>query len=178
MYWILLIIGIIGIDQAAKIYIFTAQDKFQNLPIIKDFFYITYCENRGAAFSILQNQRWVFVAITIIAIIIMIWIMTKQKHILLRLSLSLVIAGAFGNMIDRAIRGFVVDFLHFFPFGYDFAIFNVADMSINIGVAILLIYLIFIYKDPGKGKTSIRVDKQASTRNDGVDTSVPDKESE
>ena len=175
MYWVLMIILIIGLDQATKIYIFYAQAQFANLPIIKDFFYITYCENRGAAFSILQNFRWVFIGLTVIAIGVMIYMMIKQKHFLLRLALALLIAGAFGNMVDRTLRGFVVDFLHFFPFGYDFAIFNVADMSINIGVAFLIFYLIFIYKDPAKGKTSIRTNKSTSALEIGPDQSEPDR---
>lgn len=154
MLWIVLIAAIAGLDQATKIYIFNNRGHFANLPVIDGFFYITYCENRGAAFSILQNFRWAFVALTVVALVVMAGMMIKNRHTLLRLSLVLLSAGALGNMIDRALRGFVVDFLHFYPFGYDFAIFNVADVSINIGVALLIIYLIFIYKEPARGKTS------------------------
>lgn len=169
MYWVLAIIALIGIDQAAKIYIFSEQVRFANLPIIKGFFYITYCENRGAAFSILQNFRWAFIILTVVAVAVMIWFMIKNKHFLLRFSLTLLIAGALGNMIDRALRGFVVDFLHFFPFGYDFAIFNVADMCINVGVAFLIIYLIFVYKEPAKGKKSIEAGNPPDTGSDSTD---------
>lgn len=150
MIWILLIIAVIGVDQITKHLVPVGT----HIEIIKGFFYITYCENRGAAFSILQNFRWGFIIITIIAVAVMIRIMTTHKNTLARLSLSLLIGGALGNMIDRLFRGYVVDFFDFYPFGYDFAIFNVADVCITIGVGLLLIYIIFVYREPVTGKTS------------------------
>ena len=173
MVWAFMIIVIIGLDQATKWLIFAERVRFENLPIIKDFFYITYCENRGAAFSILQNFRWGFVILTMIAIAVMIRLMITQKHLLLRFSLALLVAGAFGNMIDRALKGFVVDFLHFYPFGYDFAIFNVADMSVNVGAFFLIIYMIFIYKEPSKGKTSGKKEEDLEK-----DTLIPENSKE
>ncbi|MDI9514343.1 MAG: signal peptidase II [Clostridiaceae bacterium] len=157
MIWGLLIIAIIVLDQVTKHLIPVGID----IEIIKGFFYITYCENRGAAFSILQNFRWGFIVITVIAVAAMIWVMILQKHVLARLSLSLLIGGALGNMIDRLFMGYVVDFFNFYPFGYDFAIFNVADISITIGVALLIIYILFIYKEPPKGKTSVAEEAEA-----------------
>ena len=74
----------------------------------------------------------------------------KSDNNFLRLALSILIAGAIGNFIDRLFRGYVVDFLDFYPFGYDFPVFNVADICVNVGVFLLVIYIIFIYKEPVK----------------------------
>lgn len=143
----------IGLDQASKWFIHTNRIQFENLEVIKGFFYLTYCENRGAAFSILQNFRWGFVVLTVAALVFMIRFMIRYKSTLFRWSMALLFSGALGNMLDRALKGYVVDFFHFYPFGYDFAIFNVADIFINIGVVLLIIFMLFVYKEPGKGKT-------------------------
>lgn len=153
MVWILSIIALLGLDQWSKWYILTNKVRFENLEVIKDFFYLTYLENRGAAFGILQNFRWVFIVLTIAAVVFMILYFIRNKHFVIRFSLTFLIAGAVGNFIDRLFRGFVVDFLHFYPFGYDFAIFNIADVCVNVGVVFLVIYLIFIYKEPVKAES-------------------------
>ena len=89
--------------------------------------------------------------------------MVLQKHPLARLSLSLLMGGAVGNMIDRLFQGYVVDFLNFYPFGYDFPIFNTADICITVGVALLLVYIIFVYKEPPKDKAPAAEDAKAGS---------------
>jgi len=148
MYWILLILGLIGIDQLTKWYFLKNKEIFDKFEVIKNFFYLTYVENRGAAFGILQNFRWFFVIITIIALTVMIKYFFRIDNILFRLGLSFLIAGAAGNFIDRAFRGYVIDFLDFYPFGYDFPVFNFADICVNAGVFLLVIYILFVYKEP------------------------------
>ncbi len=148
MVWAILIALLIGLDQASKIFIYAERVSFEHMEIIKDFFYLTYLENRGAAFSMLQNFRPFFLIMTPIAVGVMIYFFQRQKHGLARIALCLLIAGALGNFIDRLLRGFVVDFFHFYPFGYDFAVFNVADIFVSVGVALLVIYILFIYKEP------------------------------
>jgi signal peptidase II len=150
MLWVIFIISLIGLDQWSKWYIMTNKVTFGNLEVIKDFFYLTYLENRGAAFGMLQNFRWAFIVMTTVALVFMIWYFLKNKHVVLRFGLAFLIAGAVGNFIDRLFRGYVVDFFHFYPFGYDFAIFNVADVCVNVSVVFLLIYFLFIYKEPKK----------------------------
>ena len=162
MYWILLIIGLIGLDQWTKWYFFINKESFDKVEIIKDFFYLTYLENRGAAFGILQNFRWFFIISTLVALVLMIKFFLKHNNKLSRLALSFLIAGALGNFIDRLFRGYVVDFLDFYPFGYDFPIFNVADICVNIGVALLFIFIIFIYKEPDKGLDDKSMNDQSS----------------
>lgn len=154
MYWILLIAGLIGLDQWTKWFFLVNKDNFKDFEIIKGFFYLTYVENRGAAFGILQNFRWFFIILTVIALAVMVWYFIKNQNNMLRLSLSFIMAGAVGNFIDRLFRGFVVDFFDFYPFGYNFPVFNVADICVNIGVFFLLIYVLFIYKEQEEDKVS------------------------
>jgi len=161
MGWIVLIIAAIVVDQVTKHLVPVGT----HIEIIKGFFYITYCENRGAAFSILQDFRWGFVILTVVAVAVMIRVMVTHKHVLARLSLSLLIGGAVGNLIDRLFRGYVIDFFDFYPFGFDFAIFNVADICITVGVGLLLVYILFFYKEPSAEKASAekKADSDASS---------------
>jgi len=103
---------------------------------------LSYAENRGAAFGILQNMRWMFVALGIVAVTVIIWIILKEriKSPVLLAGLSLILAGAIGNLIDRALDGFVVDMfkLEFI----NFAIFNVADIALTCGGIIICLYLL------------------------------------
>lgn len=164
MGWIVLIIAAIVVDQVTKHLVPVGT----HIEIIKGFFYITYCENRGAAFSILQDFRWGFVILTVVAVAVMIRVMVTHKHVLARLSLSLLIGGAVGNLIDRLFRGYVIDFFDFYPFGFDFAIFNVADICITVGVGLLLVYILFFYKEPSAEKASAekKADSDASSSRD------------
>lgn len=157
MLWIILIVALIGLDQLTKWYFYTNKLLYDGYEVIKDFFYLTYLENRGAAFGMLQNFRWVFIGLTIIAVGVMIWYFVKNNNFVIRISLMFLISGAVGNFIDRLFRGFVVDFLDFFPFGYDFPVFNLADICVNVGVFFLIIYIIFIYKEPEKVIKSVEV---------------------
>ncbi|NLX63637.1 MAG: signal peptidase II [Clostridiaceae bacterium] len=152
MFWIILIVILTGADQLSKWYFYTNRHQYDGFVVIKDFFYLTYLENRGAAFGMLQNFRWFFIILTIAALGFMIWHLIKNKNTVLRLSMTFLISGAAGNLIDRLFRGFVVDFLDFYLFGYDFPIFNFADICINVGAFLLVYYVIFIYKDPAKEK--------------------------
>jgi signal peptidase II len=143
---VLIVICIILLDQGTK---YMAQTFIrilpdQTIPVIKDVFHFTYAENRGAAFSILQNQRWLFIAVTIIAVIFIIYYLLKhpKENIILKISLSLILAGAIGNLIDRILHGYVVDFFDFRLI--NFAVFNVADSAVVIGSILLGYYLMFI----------------------------------
>jgi signal peptidase II len=148
MGWVLSILALIGLDQGSKFYIFSNRDYFNEIPVIRDFFYLTYLENRGASFSLLQGFRWGFVAMTVVAVAVMIYYFRKNHSTWVRIALTLIISGAIGNFIDRLLRGFVVDFLHFYPFGYNFPVFNIADVCIDVGMAVAVIFLVFFYKEP------------------------------
>ncbi len=147
--WALAAVALVLADQAVKAYISVNRALFNEKVVIPDFFYLTYLENRGAAFSMLQNMRWVFVAITLVAVGVMIFFFLKHTGFLARCSLTLLISGAVGNLIDRIRQGFVVDFLHFYPFGYNFPVFNLADICVDAGAFLLAIWLLFLYREPG-----------------------------
>jgi len=164
MLWIILILALIGIDQATKWYVLVNRLQFNKFPVIKDFFYLTYVENRGAAFGILQDFRWFFIILTIVAVGLMTWYFIKNKNRVARMALALIISGAVGNFIDRLIRGYVVDFLDFYPFGYDFPVFNAADICINVGAFLFIIYIVFIYREPEK--TPAKADEVSDGKQD------------
>jgi signal peptidase II len=122
----------------------TLKDK-NDIIVIKDFFGFTYTENRGAAFSIFQNKVLFLAIVTSIVITIMIYYLIKLRKdsILVRISLSLIIGGAIGNLIDRIYYGYVVDFIMFhYRDIYTFPIFNIADIMVVVGTGLLALYII------------------------------------
>lgn len=130
------------VDQGTKYVIATGLTIGEQIPVIGDFFLITSHRNRGAAFGILQDQRWFFIVVTSVVVIGIIWYLQKvknQPNKLLPTALSLVLGGAVGNFLDRAVSGEVVDFLQFNFGTYTFPIFNVADSCIVVGVALIIL---------------------------------------
>ena len=140
---------VIALDQISKYIVYTAQpfESFNFIPYILN---ITYTTNTGASFGILKNHRWVFMSLSTVALVLMaasiIYLMRKKiknKNMIISVALALMLGGGFGNMIDRVLRGYVVDFLEF-DF-VNFAIFNIADTFICIG-SVLLCICVFMGK--------------------------------
>lgn len=135
------------IDQISKKIIELNYNIGDSKEIIKNFFYITSHRNRGAAWGILQNSRYLFLFITILFLFLLFFYIYKNK-VLLKINdyvmFSLIIGGALGNFLDRIIKGEVIDFLDFHIFGYDFPIFNLADTFICLGIFLLALK---IYKE-------------------------------
>lgn len=129
------------IDQISKILVVKLIDINNSVKIITNFFYLTYTNNTGAAFSILTGQRILLILIAVVILIILINYIRKNKvkEKMEIISFSLIIGGSIGNLIDRIVRGYVVDFLDFKIFGYNFPVFNLADTFIVVGVFLLLI---------------------------------------
>lgn len=146
MWWIPISILIVAIDRFTKYIASVNIPEGTKQKIITGFFYLTYHENRGAAFGILQNARYFFIALTIITCLAMIIYILKSRIIFLKLSLAVILGGAVGNLIDRISTGGVPDFLDFYFWGWNFPTFNAADIFIVIGTILLSIYLLFIYK--------------------------------
>lgn len=119
-------------------------------PLIPGVVQMIYVENRGAAFGLLQNARWLFIAATVIAIAFAVvayakgWIYGEFGQ----WAVMLVVAGALGNLIDRVRQGYVVDMFEFLF--VNFAIFNVADMFVTTGGVLVCIYLVFIHEKLSK----------------------------
>ena len=139
----IIIIAIFGIvlDQISKLYIASNLILYKKNPIINNFFNITYVQNKGAAWGILDGNTVFLVLITLIALFIIIRFIFKEENLtkLDILSYGLLLGGITGNFIDRILRGFVIDFLDFYIFGYDFPVFNIADIMIVVSVIIMVI---------------------------------------
>ena len=138
------IAAIIYLDQLTKWLIITYLPE-GGLPIINGVLRFTYVENTGAAFGILSEHRWLFISISAVAIAGMLWFLfvRKPESRLLGFSLVLLVGGGVGNMIDRVLLGYVIDFIDFHAFpGIWVWVFNVADTSITIGAGLLALYLI------------------------------------
>lgn len=138
--YLLILFVLTGIDQLTKFIIVSNYSLNDSLVVIKDFFNITYINNYGAGFSILQDQRIFLSVVSIIAIGILVYLLITEKKSsnLTKASYLMIIAGALGNLIDRIRLGYVVDFLDFNIFGYDFPVFNFADCCITIGCFIVI----------------------------------------
>ena len=147
MLWFVIAVLCIAVDSLTKIYISNNFMTGQTVPVINGVFHITYHINNGAAFSIMRGQT-VLLSICSIVItvgIIAYMIIKKPKNNLLIFSLTLIVSGAVGNLIDRLFRGGVIDFLDFRLI--NFPVFNVADCFVVIGGALLFIYTIKAMKD-------------------------------
>lgn len=139
---------IIILDQAAKfvIQLVFNGDPYKVITVIKDFFLIRYVENKGAVWGILSQSTNVIIPkvitiLSVLALIIVIYFFLKleSKCSLELTSLSFVMGGALGNIIDRLYQGYVVDFLDVFIRDYHWPTFNIADSFITIGVILLII---------------------------------------
>lgn len=116
-----------------------------SVPLWRGVLHLTYVENRGAAFGMLSGRRWIFMTVSVIGIALFsaYLIFQKKLSVLTCVSLSLVISGGIGNMIDRIALGYVVDFIDFALI--DFAVFNGADSFVCVGAALLILSLILEY---------------------------------
>ena len=111
------------------------------VPLIRGILRFSYVENPGAAWGMLSEHRWVFMVFSALAIVVIaIYLIRRDPPILLCVSLSLILSGGIGNMIDRTFRGVVVDFIEFYLFS--FPVFNVADCLVVIGSGLLIVWLI------------------------------------
>ncbi len=149
IYLLISVIILVVLDQwTKKLAVLYLKDKTPFV-LIDGVFEFTYLENRGAAFGLFQNQRMIFLLITlaVMAVILYVyWKLPKTRRFLpLRLIGAGILAGAAGNMIDRLFYGYVVDFFYFRLI--DFPVFNVADIYVTVSAFMMVILLIFYYKE-------------------------------
>ena len=141
-----LVVWIIGslilFDQLVKSYVVKTIALGEIKSWIPNLVSLTYLQNRGAAFSILQDQQWFFALITFVVMGVAVWYLHKhiEDSFWTVFGLILIIAGGLGNFIDRVSQGFVVDMFHL-DF-INFAIFNVADSYLTVGVVVLLLAML------------------------------------
>ena len=142
--WLMFLLTVVFliIDIISKIVVSKLMNVYDSIILIKDFFYITYVRNTGAAWSIFEGRVLWLIIISLMIITFIIYYVFKNipKNKVEFVGYSLVLGGAFGNLLDRIIYGYVVDFLDFYIFGYDYPIFNLADSFIFIGVILVIIY--------------------------------------
>ncbi|HBV68881.1 MAG TPA: signal peptidase II [Clostridiales bacterium] len=136
----------IVLDQLTKKWAVGVLKDGSSIKIIGDFLRFTYAENRGAAFSILQDQRLFFIITTVVMLAVMAYIYFKTKNItkLSKLSIAMIAGGAIGNFLDRLRLGYVVDFIDVrFGSFYNFPIFNIADSFVVCGTILMIILILF-----------------------------------
>lgn len=150
-YWVLLIcfVFILALDQYTKYEVQQRIRLYQTLPVIDGFFNLTHLRNTGGAFGILRGEKggigsFFFIAFSLLAVGILLFLFyrLKEDERILSLSLSLILSGATGNLIDRIRFGEVVDFLDFHLFSYHWPAFNIADSSITIGIGLMVLELL------------------------------------
>ena len=134
MFYALMVIALLAADQISKLW--AAQSLSAPIDVIPGFLAFTYAENRGAAFGIMPDMQPVFIIMSIY--------LTKRQHslpVLAQLGGWLAVTGAIGNMIDRALRAYVIDFIY--AYGINFPVFNLADVCLTLGAILVVIYLLF-----------------------------------
>lgn len=142
----------------------------EQINVIGDFFMIAHIRNRGAAFGILEGQRWFFVLITIVVVSAIVWYIHRSYRdgsVLLLVALGMILGGAIGNFLDRSIYGEVVDFLQFNFGSYTFPLFNVADCGIVCGVGLVILDALLTPKQENESN-----DNGEQTRDHGEQTTV------
>jgi signal peptidase II len=142
--WLWLSLAVIGLDQLSKRLVDQSMQLYQTVELLP-FFQLTYLRNQGAAFSFLSQaggwQRWFFIALAVVAsLAICYWLNRLGRHQRFEAAAwALVLGGALGNLIDRTLYGYVIDFLDVFYRDWHWPAFNVADSAITVGVAMLLV---------------------------------------
>ncbi len=148
LMWLSLSMLIIVLDQLTKWWVSHALELYQAVSVTS-FFNIILAHNMGAAFSFLADaggwQRWLFTGVSIsVSAVLVYWLFTlPKKDKMLAFALSMVIGGAVGNLIDRIVYGYVVDFLDFYWKNSHFPAFNIADSAITLGAMILGYHILF-----------------------------------
>ncbi|MBF0256777.1 MAG: lipoprotein signal peptidase [Gammaproteobacteria bacterium] len=145
--WLWLALAVILLDQASKLWVLAVFEDYEVLPVT-GFFNLVLVYNEGAAFSFLADaggwQRWFFISLAlIISVVLYRWLgQLKPDERLTAAALSLILGGAWGNLIDRVLYAKVVDFLDFYYQSWHWPAFNLADSAISLGVALMLLAML------------------------------------
>jgi signal peptidase II len=152
-YYLLWVLALLALDQLSKLAAYEYLDLSRFFSVeVTSFFSLTFAQNYGAAFSFLAGgdgwQRYFLSGVSIVASIFLLgWLFKTPRQFKFQLiGITLVLAGAMGNMIDRIFQGFVIDFLHFHYDEYSFPIFNLADTFIFLGVVSIIFHDWFVNK--------------------------------
>lgn len=173
--WIVLVLSIIGgviaLDQISKQLVLHLLygGQVEILPGVLNF---TYVENRGMAFGLLADQRWIFLVLSVVGIALVAFYLSRYVNTTLpRVGLSLIIGGGIGNMIDRTLLGFVVDFIDFCAFDFWVWVFNIADAAVCVGAGLFMLDLILeLVREVKAKKPMDGVENKASEGENGRDS--------
>ncbi len=139
-----LLVTVLGVvlDQLTKYLVVHNMEVGESVPLLGDKLQLTYVTNYGAAFGILADQRWVFLILSAVTIVLIVGylLFADNQNRLQLVALSMILAGGIGNMIDRTVLGYVVDFIDVWLF--DFPVFNGADSFVCVGAGLLLLTII------------------------------------
>ncbi|QNM05812.1 signal peptidase II [Qiania dongpingensis] len=161
---------LVGFDQWTKSLAVAHLKGQEAYPIIKGVFELSYLENRGMAWGLLSGQRYIFLAGSVLILFLIAYAFWRapstKRYLPARLVLTVLFAGAIGNLVDRLAQGYVVDFFSFTLI--NFPVFNVADCYVVAAGIAFVIFFLFYYKDeelavflPGKGKKKSTPDKKS-----------------
>lgn len=148
-----MILLIIAFDQTTKYFASLNLKGAGALGFIPGLVQLRYAENTGMAFSMLSGARWIFIAVTVVACVLVGFYLfsNRCKSLWLYWSLGVILSGGIGNLIDRVRFGYVVDFIE--PTFMNFAVFNIADCAVTCGAVSLIAYLVFdMIKDSKQSK--------------------------
>ena len=151
MPYAVLALLLVLLDQGVKYLVLTKIPLGGHVPFLPHLLELTYVQNTGAAVSILESHTWLLALVSLVMSALLAWALFKPlfRHPLGRFFLALVLAGAVGNLIDRAFRGFVVDMFN--VLFMSFAVFNVADICVVVGGILMVVYVLFFWdKDKEK----------------------------
>ena len=158
MYFYLISLAIVLLDQLTKLLVVRSMRLGGNIPIVPGFFDLTFVLNPGAAFSLFATlPEWIrnpfFILISVGAAVLIVAYRSRylRENRLASVSLALILGGAIGNLIDRLRYGVVVDFLDAYIYQYHWPIFNVADSAISVGVTLLLIEMLLEWRREKRG---------------------------
>ena len=164
LIWILIMLGSVLVDQVSKLLIVKYLDPTEPFVIWKGVFRFTYVENDGAAFGMLADHRWIFMILSIVAILALLFYLWKwpPDSKWACVAIAIIAGGGIGNMIDRVRLGYVIDFLDFYLFPEVWMwVFNVADACVCVGGAILFVWCVIeLIKEMRNKKTEKPTEKE------------------
>lgn len=164
-------LAVVVIDLALKYAVSSGMTVGQSFEVIPGVLNVTYVQNTGAAFGILGEQRWIFIVVSAIMIVLLTLFLARAKgyHKLVYISAALILGGGVGNMVDRLSLGYVIDYIDFcaFPSLWRW-VFNAADTAVCVGAGLLIVYLLFLdSKAYAGGMKSVLRDNNANKGNNG-----------
>lgn len=159
MLSVIIAIVVVLADQISKHFVCLNLKQVGSIPIIEGILNFTYVENTGAAFGILSDNRAVFMvfSVMIIAVLAYVVVLFHGQSKLFDVCLGLIVGGGIGNMVDRAILGYVIDFIDFCAFDFWVWVFNVADSAVVVGCILAIVFVIF------DKKTATMIEKKSAS---------------